>query len=269
MLPKSKHLSLSHLKDNVIRSPMYQQLERALPGHVLSHLILILAVSPVLLLTYLLWPQAVPHSLFEFWTTKGSLADWLSSAKWLLVWAFGINAFFLAQTFNDPNDNRHAERVFKAGFWVSLSAGVMEEIAFRWILYLAAFPLLIMTNFVMFGFLGVLGLPGWGLVELFTGILAHVANFFTLGYLHEQLINASSWTIPAALLAANNAFREGHRYQGFFGYVNSWFMGMVFFYFTFTYGLVAAIVVHFLYDLVVFATVYADMKFEAWYHGRH
>lgn len=244
--------------------PMYRQLERALPGHVFSHLTLILSLLPVLLFTYMFWPSAIPHRFFEFWNSKGSLGDWLWSAKWIFLWAVGINAVFLARTFNDPNDNRHAERVFKAGFWVSLSAGVLEEITFRWIIYLAAFPLAIVSNFILFGFLG----SGWGLVELITGLYAIVANFFTLGYLQDQLMNVSNWTIPAALLMANNAFRDGHRYQGFFGLVNSWFMGMVFFYFTFTYGLVAAIVVHFLYDVLVFATVYVDMKFEDWYHGR-
>ncbi|HMO22056.1 MAG TPA: hypothetical protein PKC98_13950, partial [Candidatus Melainabacteria bacterium] len=64
------------------------------------------------------------------------------------------------------------------------------------------------------------------------------------------------------LISANSRFRDGHKYQGFLGWVNSWFLGMVFFYMTLTYGLVAAIAVHFLYDMIIFLVIYIDMVIE-------
>ncbi len=259
---------LSNLREAITSAPMYQQLEKALPVHILGHVLAILITLPIIGVTYLFFPSAMPIGFWDLWSSSGSLWDWLWSAKWVFLWAVGVNAFLLARTFIDPNGIRHAERVFKAGFWVSLSAGFFEEVTFRWLRFLAAFPAVIVVNWILGGFLTHVGLPGWGLVELLTYPLSHVANFFTLGYLADHLVNAASWTVPAALIAANNEFRDGHKYQGPFGWTNSWFMGMVFFYFTFTYGLLAAIVVHFLYDLFVFATVYADMKIEDKWHGR-
>lgn len=62
------------------------------------------------------------------------------------------------------------------------------------------------------------------------------------------------------MFAANFAFRDGHKYQGFFGWSNSWWMGCVFIYATLTYGLAVAVTVHALYDLLIFTLEYLARK---------
>jgi hypothetical protein len=97
---------------------------------------------------------------------------------------------------------------------------------------------------------------------LYSFVLSPIADFFTFGILHEQLSGADTWFVAAALLMANSQFRDGHKYQGLLGLVNSWFIGMYMFYLLFTYGLVAAIVVHLIYDLCIFAIEYLDRAHE-------
>ena len=55
------------------------------------------------------------------------------------------------------------------------------------------------------------------------------------------------------MLYTNAFFRDGHRYQGPIGVLNSWFAGMFLFWIMFTYGLPAAILVHFMYDFLIFS----------------
>jgi len=186
------------------------------------------------------------------------------------------------------------------GFIISVLAGLLEEISFRWLIFLGAFLGLWIMNFIFAGFLVliacvgvgyllgalidphegggiggfiglilgvvmivVLGLTGNlppGLLEwIHLNITAPIADWTTFGALHDQLYHPAGWLAGAAVLSANAGFRDGHKYQGILGYVNSWFLGMVFFWLMFTYGLLAAILVHFLYDLIIFA-VTAGMK---------
>ena len=56
------------------------------------------------------------------------------------------------------------------------------------------------------------------------------------------------WGIGAGMLAANAFFRDGHKYQGNFGMVNSWFIGMYMFHILFTYGLPECMFAHFAYN---------------------
>lgn len=58
------------------------------------------------------------------------------------------------------------------------------------------------------------------------------------------------------------ARRNGHAYQGWFGTINSWFLGLYFFYIMLTHGLLAAIVVHFTYDFIIF-TIRAFFQSES------
>ena len=67
-----------------------------------------------------------------------------------------------------------------------------------------------------------------------------------------MLFHPSSWAVGAAVISANAFFRDGHKYQGILGVLNSWFAGMFFFWMMFAHGLWAAMVVHFTYDVVVF-----------------
>lgn len=161
------------------------------------------------------------------------------------------------RTLNKPEFNRHAEKVLVDGVNVSVVAGLSEEIVFRWLLFLNAIWFLKLSNWMFFGWLG------FGMVEhLYLWVLAPVANFFTLGQMSHLFYHQAGWFVGAAMITANAKFRDGHMYLGFLGFVNSWFIGMYLFWVMFRYGLPAAILVHFLYDLFIFCVIYVDAAIE-------
>lgn len=105
------------------------------------------------------------------------------------------------------------------------------------------------------------GIPEWFHVHVW----GPLANITTGGHLQEYLFHPSGFAVGAALLYSNAFFRDGHKHIGLFGYVNSWFLGMFFFYLMLNYGLPAAILVHFVYDLAVFTT---NALIHAWKKNR-
>lgn len=210
----------------------------------------------VLAIVYHFFPEAIPFGPFELWDTKGSPSDWITSSWPILVWAIGVTSLcFLTR--NHWKVNRKAGLIFAKGTLISVAAGVVEEICFRWILFLHFIVMAKVINFLLLGFIGL------GIIEAFqVYISGPIANFFTFGYLGEYLGNPTAWAVGVGILSANALFRNGHKYQGIVGFVNSWFIGMFMFILLFKYGLLACILVHFLYDFLIFFIQYVDMVIE-------
>ncbi|NTU98553.1 hypothetical protein HGA64_00910 [Candidatus Falkowbacteria bacterium] len=61
----------------------------------------------------------------------------------------------------------------------------------------------------------------------------------------------------SAVLWSNAKFRDGHKYQGCAGMLNSYLIGFYMFYICFTHGLLYAVVVHFIFDAVLFSSEHA------------
>lgn len=205
----------------------------------------------------LIWPSLLPFGVWTLWKSNGSWQDWLYYCWPIFAWGGGITAFFALTTRNKPEHNATAESNFLGGFIISVFAGVTEEIAFRWCIFLFAAIMVQPVNWLLGGFIG-FGIPE--LLQLY--ILGPVANFFTLGILKDVLVKPEVWYLGAGVIASNAAFRDGHKYLGLLGFVNSWFIGMVFFAVTFKFGLGAAILVHFLYDALIFFVGYLDQVVE-------
>ncbi len=204
-----------------------------------------------------IWPNATPFTFFGLWKPSGTVWQWLYAASPIFLWGSGVTAWRVFRTYNKPEENQHAEHILAGGFLISLWAGVMEEICFRWLIFLNTIIGALIVNYILLGF------AGFGLFEMMmVHVLMPVANFFTLGALAQYLDNRAMWSVGAGILMANAFFRDGHKYQGLLGWTNSWFLGMYFFYMMFTYGLPAAILVHFLYDMLIFAVVYVDRAIE-------
>lgn len=222
---------------------------RSLTSYVFASLI-------VIGFSYLLFPWLIPFKFLQFWHTTGDMSTWLNASKPIFLWAFCVTALSAILTRNKRSENRDAEKFLFSGSIISISAGVLEETIFRWLLFFALFAGLAFSNFLFFGWLG------FGIAEFLQNhFFGPVANFFTLGMLKPQLLG-QNWLIGAALLTANTKFRDGHIYLGPFGYVNSWFIGMFMFWLMFKFGLPACIICHFLYDLIIFAVGYVDRVFE-------
>jgi hypothetical protein len=71
----------------------------------------------------------------------------------------------------------------------------------------------------------------------------------------------------AAAVSVNAKFRDGHKYQGFFGMVNAWVVGFILLYAMLYYGLMTAIVVHAIYDLEFAAIRYIGRKVDRLQEG--
>lgn len=68
---------------------------------------------------------------------------------------------------------------------------------------------------------------------------------------------ADKWTVLlyiGAIMWSNVKFSEGHKYQGPSGTLHSYMIGFYMIYIAFTYGLLYAIVIHFLFDLFIFGS---------------
>ena len=208
--------------------------------------------SVIVALVNWLCPTVIPFSFFQLWEIKGSLWEAVKFSWIPFAWGTGITAIFAFSTRNDWRENRDAEKYMLKGLVISSWAGFAEEICFRWLIFFAAIAAYTAINYVTFGY------TRW----MYLHIVGPVANWCTLGYMHNLLFNDLGWAVGAAMVSTNGKFRDGHAYQGLLGFVNSWFLGMFFFYLVFRFGLVAAILVHFLYDLFIFGVGYLDRVIE-------
>lgn len=212
------------------------------------------ALAVALVIVNLIWDAMIPYGPLELWMPKGNPLVALAAMVPALLWGLTIQGLLELRnskrmTTLDVRKYPLPSVILSDGARVSIVAGVFEELTFRWLLFLL----------FLFGY-AVLNLPfravGINLdstVHLF--LLTPVANFFTAGLLRDALYHDIGWHVGAAMLTANALFRNGHKYQGALGLVNAWFMGMYFFWMMLTFGLPYAIVVHALYDIVVFGTV--------------
>lgn len=204
-----------------------------------------------------IWPGVVPFTLVEFWSIRGTSIEWLQAVWPMFAWGAGFTFIHALFTRNDRNTNRHAEKIIVGGTLVSILAGVVEEITFRWLFFLSNIVSVKIANFFFFGFLG-FGVAEWFHLNAF----GPIANFTTLHFLEPYIFHSTGWAVGAAMLTTNAFFRDGHKYQGPIGWINSWFMGMILFWVMFQYGLPVAILVHFTYDFLIFAVHYADAAME-------
>ena len=95
----------------------------------------------ILLAVNLIWPEVIPISSTEVWTMHGTVMDWLTVSWPIFVWGGGVT--FLANSFRvmDRRERqRHAGHAFLGGLLISLWAGVVEEVCFRWLLFLGSHP---------------------------------------------------------------------------------------------------------------------------------
>lgn len=219
----------------------------------LPNLIASAVVSLLLIGIAKIWfPTVVPFEFWGFWGIRGSFMDWIGGYWFIFAWGMGLSLLFTPAQFRLLKEAKRRSfrapstgEVFKNGVITSVLAGVLEEILFRWIFFLGGLIGICFTNWCFFGVLG-FGIPEF----LYNLIVGPVANFMTGGILEQHLLHMP-WHIGSGIIAANTFFRDGHKYQGPIGWVNSWFMGMFLFSVFFEFGLVAAIVLHFLYDFML------------------
>lgn len=188
------------------------------------------------------------------------------------------------------------EKMLSYGIFTGVLAGIWEEIGYRCVFICMAMISVMVSNWmlgtvfvlVIAAFLtisalqqfrdeepllgGIFAILAVAAVVLWTKfndpvywLMEHITfpilNFLSIGAL-APILNGPDALFVMGAVAANAWFRDGHKYQGPVGYFNSWFVGFVLLYAAFTYGLLVAIVVHALYNIVHSLTRYSFRKFN-------
>lgn len=199
----------------------------------------------------------------SFWFTKGEITDWINSGFYLIIWGVLVHIFILLKKINSYPENSPID-LFFTGFKRSIFAGIWEEIAFRWIIFLGCMIGLFISNWILGGFY----YPNGGIIKWMNSyIFVPIANYCTFGILNHQL-TGYVWYFGASIIVTNGLFRDGHKYQGFFGFINSWFCGMFLFYIMFKHGITAAIFLHFLYNFICYTIISISELIRTIIHGK-
>lgn len=145
--------------------------------------------------------------------------------------------------------------VLGVGAW--LGAVVVATILIGFALYLAnedRFVLGIIAGFagLFIGWLGLFyGLGANPVYWFYETIIIPVINFVTFYQFNPVFYGSHDRLFIFGAILANSWFKDGHKYQGLLGVINSWVIGFVMLYATFTYGLVVAIILHAAYDIEI------------------
>ncbi|MEI6774817.1 MAG: hypothetical protein WCL18_08865 [bacterium] len=87
---------------------------------------------------------------------------------------------------------------------------------------------------------------------IYKKIMFPIWHFVSFGLLDPILYNKDfSFLFIVGAMSANIKFRDGHKYQGLFGYVNAWIIGYILLYTMMFYGLWVAIIIHVIYDVLI------------------
>lgn len=229
--------------DKQVRTPFEQGVGERTAG-VLREVIGVFVVVGIFYIFLHNWIDA-PLSFFRVWTVQGTLADVIKSSWVIFAWGVGLTLLSGIKLAIQREPRAYEPGlVFMKGTWFSILAGVGEEIVYRWLMLFGAMMSLKFLNVIT------LGLVKW----FYVSVWIPLADWASFGLLHSELGGQYGWLFAAAIVSANIRFRKGHEYQGLFGMINSWYIGLILFYLTFTFGLWAAIVVHILYDFCIFWT---------------
>lgn len=200
------------------------------------------------------WPGSIPFDLYQFWVwNTDSILSSLISCWPLFVW--GALTTAVIHYLREPSIEEHDRTIYDV-VSISVRAGVLEEIVYRWLLFYFYTVSVVVSGWLFFGWL----FDGFEIARLFhIWINVPILNLLSWGHLNWLLVD-KGWAVGAAAVLANVRFREAH--AGPLVSANAWMLGFVFFWIMFEHGLPAAILVHIVYDLVVFGLSHAIVRYQ-------
>lgn len=243
------------------------------------------------LIVYFFFSWLTPEFDFlnsEFWLKTDNIVD--SISQYWFVFAWCILLIFLTLSSVVVGHFSGAKKIFGLNVITSIFAGIWEEIGFRGLYIFTAMVGIMFLNFflkwiiliviVVFALIGifkflsketilfsiVIAILAFAFVYWWIGldiannpvywfyenIVFPVFSFISFGFLDSILYNESfSFLFIAGVLSANARFRDGHKYQGWFGYFNSWVIGFILIHIMMYHGLLVAIIIHILYDMII------------------
>lgn len=239
----------------------------------------------------LIWPD-----FFQYPYLGGG---WPSASVLLSFWPLLLWGLFLISTNGKYwRSSQHDEELLLTGLITGNLAAIWEEVAFRYLYIFFAILSLSFSNWLLqtwfaavlvlisaFGTLAIFTDDKHSLISGLKSLLLLIMLLLIWGkpdpwfYAYQNLImpviNTLSFgaftpifnnqelhhpMVVMGAILANNWFRDGHKYQGWVGWLDSWMMGFVLIFACFTYGLLTAIVIHGLWNSLVFASRYFHRK---------
>ncbi len=242
-----------------------------------------LAWSGTLVVNWL-WPNFFVYPYFN-WELPSLAA--VKSFWPLFAWL----AFLIVFGGNSLRSSHLDWRLWKTGMISGNLAGIWEEIGFRFIFICYSMLTIVVYNWLLSTFAWVvvgalalftlatlidddhskIGTFMYGVVTVFTALMLTPENPVIWFYLQIMMpvINFISFDSYAVIfnnpesyqplfvmgaILANARFRDGHKYQGWFGYMDSWIVGFVFLYAMLIHGLITAIVLHCIWNTCVYTS---------------
>lgn len=207
---------------------------------------------------------------------------------YVFAWGFGISLLTLSSV--SVGSFVKAKTIFNLDIITSVLAGLWEEIgyrglfifmsmitlmfanfAFKWIVIIVFFAFFLwaiyklLTNklwlfAIIVGVIAYLLMHWWSSISIsedplywiYRNIILPFMSFISFRLLDPIIYNKNfSFLFIIAAMSANLKFRDGHKYQGTFGYFNSWIVGYILLHAMMYYGLLVAIIIHAVYDIII------------------
>lgn len=169
---------------------------------------------------------------------------WLPVSAALVGWVVFLNGLLGFARRNVPPTPEEQRPMLAAGLAVSLAAGVVEELYFRFILFLAAAVWVFWLDALLGGALS------WVQLQ----VVGPVFDVLTFRLLHGWLFHPAGFHVGLAVVLANRSFRRDHEGQGWFNVLNAAVLGFALFGVMVGGGLWAGMLTHVVYDAAMFAT---------------
>ena len=248
------------------------------------------AISIIMLLAtgvlYFFLGELLPDfNLSELWVRTDNIWQSVSQYWYLPLWGIVLSSLV-----GEGSRYRSVEKVR-----ITIIAGIWEEIGYRGLFIATAIVGIMLSNFLFEWFL-VIGLTifilwmlasigpegRWLKIILLLGLTLPLGylvitsefganpvywiyeniwfklwSFISFGMLDSILYNPEfSPLFIMGATSANAAFRDGHKYQGPIGFLNSWVAGFIFLHAMMFHGIVVAIILHISYNLMVQLVTY-------------
>jgi len=242
----------------------------------------------VLLITFILYKifeNFVPDfNLSLLWNRTDDI--WGSVLKYWYVFAWGVGLSILIPL--STGSLAKTTKIFALNTLTSTLAGIWEEIGYRGLFIFTSIISIMIFNFLFkyiiiiivaiiviyiiikmteanilraILLIGGVALCIWiakaniidnPLYWFYENIMIPIWSFVSFGLLDPIIYHKDfSFLFIIGAMSANLKFRDGHKYQGLFGYINAWIIGYILLHAMMYYGLWVAIIIHAIYDILI------------------
>lgn len=243
----------------------------------------------IILALYGIFGSFIPDfDLSRLWIRTDDIIG--SVLKYWYVFAWGVGISFLSISSVNVGNFTKAKTILGWNILTGTFAGIWEEIGFRGLFIFLIMIMFMLTNaalkWIILGVVVILALlwffkllsKGLWLFGIIIGVLAFLGIWWwcklpiaedPLYWIYQHIIfpvmsfisfrlldpiiyhKEFSPLFIMAAMSANLRFRDGHKYLGLFGYLNAWIIGYILLHAMMYHGLVVAIIIHAVYDVLI------------------